>query len=188
MINPFFQTKGKDQFRVQTKGKNLTVRSTVNDEGKRVSKPSSCFTTLQALYDMNQILLVTSQRRDDEGSFFAGDAKIKIFKQFRPSDKYLDKIYAELVRCWEGIQEAIPDLKKEPETMRDHTMPGQRSLVVLANWTGGARYDGAVLARFGIFRTKSRERTGGQKGVVVFREGQLASPFPALVPSLPRVG
>ena len=124
MINdhPFFQAKGASDFRVQTEDKNIHPSVPAESEtGKKIFKPSPCFTTLQTLYAMNEDFLTTEQRAC---SGWANAQEMRNFKQFRVDDEVLEQYYKELVLCWDALIGAIPDLSKPPETMRDHQMPG----------------------------------------------------------------
>jgi DNA sulfur modification protein DndB len=106
----FFSAPGrqKESFKIQTKGKPLIANS-------------SYFTSLQTLYIVNAVLL-TSAERENEGW---GDSKekqkdIKAFKTFRPEEEYIDELYEEATLYWDALLNVIPDLKKEPPTMRVH--------------------------------------------------------------------
>jgi hypothetical protein len=96
--------------RIKTKGKNLT-------------KNDSHFTSLSALYDMNIALLSSSQREPGGwGPISTEGENLQAFTRFRPSEEYIDKLYAELVIYWEALLAEIPDLHKEPIQMRVHEL------------------------------------------------------------------
>ena len=103
----FFKAPGKEKesFKVQTKGKNLR-------------KGVSHFTTLQTLYAINEILLKT-RRRINSGWFPDGE---NISKQFRPDEDYIDEFYVEIADYWDTILEVLPDLRKNPASMRCHSL------------------------------------------------------------------
>lgn len=114
----FFQSSGRhmDSLLVQTKGKALK-------EG------SSYFTSLQQLYDLNEILLTTHMRsnlgwgpENSDGMI----ADIKKFKLFRPSETYLDQLFDELVVYWDALIESIPDLRLKPSEARNHNSEGAK--------------------------------------------------------------
>ncbi len=108
----FFQAPGRqrESLRIKTKGKNLT-------------KNDSHFTSLSALYDMNIALLSSSEREPGGwGPIRAEGQNLKSFMRFRPSEEYIDKLYAELVVYWEALLAEIPDLRKEPRQMRVHEL------------------------------------------------------------------
>lgn len=109
---PFFQWPGrqKESARVKTKGKNL--------------KPGDpYFTSLQTLYKMNIALLSAAWRANSDS---AEDRELlknfNTFKKYRPNEEYIDRVYDELMIYWDGIIEAVPDLKKDPATMRVHNL------------------------------------------------------------------
>ena len=105
----FFKAPGreKDSFKVQTKGKNLR-------------QGVSHFTTLQTLYTINEILL-TTRRRINSGWLPDGE---DINVQFRPDEDYIDERYMEISGYWDAILEALPDLHKNPLSMRCHDLSG----------------------------------------------------------------
>ena len=110
--NAFFQSPGRqrESMRVKTKGKNLTKKDTH-------------FTSLSTLYDMNIALLSSSEREPRGwGPIRAEGQNLKSFIRFRPSEEYIDKLYAELVVYWEALLAEIPDLHKEPIQMRVHEL------------------------------------------------------------------
>ena len=110
--NAFFQSPGRqrESIRIKTKGKNLT-------------KNDPHFTSLSALYDMNIALLSSSEREPGGwGPIRAEGQNLKSFMRFRPSEEYIDKLYAELVMYWEALLAEIPDLRKEPSQMRVHEL------------------------------------------------------------------
>lgn len=93
-------------FRVLTKGKNL-------------KSGSSHFTSLQTLYEVNKILLMTTERRRQWGR--AKD--LRIFLQFRPDESEIDRYYQTLCNCWDALLLALPVLREGPERMRSHELP-----------------------------------------------------------------
>ena len=103
----FFKAPGreKDSFKVQTQGKNLR-------------KGVSHFTTLQTLYAINKILL-TTRRRINSGWMSNGE---DIDVQFRPDEDYIDERYIEISDYWDAILEVLPDLRKNPASMRCHDL------------------------------------------------------------------
>ena len=109
----FFKWDGKqkDSPRVKTKGKGFT-------------KKDQHFTTLQTLYAMNKILLTTSYRENFGWSERESDVKINTLILFRQSEEFLDSLYCELEVYWNGILNALPVLRKEPQNMRIHTADG----------------------------------------------------------------
>lgn len=104
----FFQAPGpeRDSFKVLTKGRNL--KSGV-----------SHFTTLQILYDANEILLRTRARQVHGWS--AGGTQID--KQTRPEEEEIDKYHEELERYWNAILRVLPILREPPQKMRTHEIP-----------------------------------------------------------------
>ena len=103
----FFKAPGreKDSFKVQTKGKNLR-------------QGVSHFTTLQTLYAISEVLL-TTRRRLNSGWLPEGEA---INKQFRPEEDYIDERYVEISEYWDTILKVLPDLHRDPASMRCHDL------------------------------------------------------------------
>ena len=104
----FFRAPHPEQtsFRVLTKGKNL-------------KSGASHFTSLQTLYEMNKILLMTIERRRQWGR--AKD--LKVFLQFRPEENEIDRYYQTLSNCWDAVLLAVSVLREAPERMRTHELP-----------------------------------------------------------------
>ena len=104
----FFRAPHPEQksFRVLTKGKNL-------------KSGASHFTSLQTLYEMNKILLMTTERRRQWGR--AKD--LKVFLQFRPEENEIDRYYQTLSNGWDAVLLAVSVLREAPERMRTHEIP-----------------------------------------------------------------
>jgi len=87
-------------------------------KGKNLSASDSWFISLEGLYDLNQELLTSQQRKnfgwDDEGTIS------KEFTRMRPSEEILESLYDELVMYWDVLIDVLPQLKKHPSEMRDH--------------------------------------------------------------------
>lgn len=98
----FFQAPGpqKESFKVLTKGKNLR-------------KNAPHFTTLQTLYEANEILLKSRLRGSDWYRY-------KSEKQFRPDEDEIDDYYKELSNYWDAILEVLTELRNHPLEMRVH--------------------------------------------------------------------
>ena len=110
----FFKWAGRprESQRVKTKGKNL-----------RSTDPH--FTSLGSLYEMNIELLSSAQRIPKGwGPISAEGTDLKSFKRFRPSEEYIDSLYAELTMYWDALLDEIPDFHKDPLLMRVHEMDG----------------------------------------------------------------
>ena len=110
--NAFFKSPGiqRKSRRIKTKGKNLT-------------KTDLHFTSLSTLYDMNIALLSSAQREPKGwGPISAEGTDRNIFMRFRPSEEYIDGLYAELAMYWEALLAEIHDLHKEPIQMRVHEL------------------------------------------------------------------
>ena len=82
-------------------------------KGKNLRSGDSYFTTLQTLYGMNESLLLTADR--DHSGFTRKD-----YRQFRPSEDDLDRMFAELMIYWNAILSEIGALHNEPAKMRAH--------------------------------------------------------------------
>ena len=101
----FFKASGRhrDSPRIKTTGgKNL-----------RVNAPH--FTSLETLYSVNTTLLRSRARRNGEW------ANLKMYMRFRPDDDYIDELYEELVSYWSALVKVLPDLRRDPLTMRCHS-------------------------------------------------------------------
>ena len=112
----FFKAPGRhlESVRVQTKGRPLR-------EG------TSHFTSLQQLYDMNEILLTTPLRSNTgwgPGPEAERVNNLNHFKRFRPSEEYLDELFDELGLYWDAITAAVPDLALSPGDARNHQADG----------------------------------------------------------------
>ena len=104
----FFRTHSTERasFRVLTKGKNL-------------KSGAPHFISLQALYEVNKALLMTTENRRRWGR--AKD--LKAFLQFRPDENEIDAHYASLATHWDALLAALPCLCERPERMREHQLP-----------------------------------------------------------------
>jgi len=99
----FFEWNGRpsDSPKLKTKGKN--IRS-----------GEAYFTSLQTLYAVNQILLKTpSRERTNYGT--------NEYRQVRPSEEGLDKMFEELTLYWDALLDELPFLKNDPSRMREHS-------------------------------------------------------------------
>lgn len=80
-------------------------------KGKNLRSGDNYFTTLQALYNMNESLLHTAER----------DLwRRKDYRQFRPAEDDLDGMFNELMIYWNAILSEIDVLYHEPTKMREH--------------------------------------------------------------------
>lgn len=104
----FFRSPGadRDSFRVLTKGKALKTGA-------------SYFTSLQTLYAMNRVLLMSTGMRQRWG----GAKELRTFLQFRPDEVEIDRYYGFAAGVWDALLDAIPDLRENPELMRCHDVP-----------------------------------------------------------------
>ena len=104
----FFRAPQPEQksFRVQMRGKNL-------------KSGSPQFISLQTLYEVNKTFLMTPERRRRWGIA----KNLKIFLQFRPEEDEIDRCYDVLCRHWDGLLRAVPELRREPQRMRAHSLP-----------------------------------------------------------------
>ena len=68
-------------------------------------------------------MLSSAQRRPKGwGLNSAEGTDLNSFKRFRPSEEYIDSLYAELAMYWDALLAEIPDLNKDPRLMRVHEM------------------------------------------------------------------
>ena len=112
----FFKAPGRhlESVRVQTKGRSLR-------EG------TSHFTSLQQLYDMNEILLTTPLRSNigwGPGPEAERVGNLTHFKRFRPPEEYIDECFTELELYWNALLEVIPDLSLKPSDAKNHQADG----------------------------------------------------------------
>ena len=92
-------------------------------KGKNLRSTDPYFTSLETLYEMNIELLSSAQRKPNGwGQISAEGADLNSFKRFRPSEDYIDSLYAELAMYWDALLEEIPDFHKDPLLMRIHEM------------------------------------------------------------------
>ena len=82
-------------------------------KGKNIRSGESYFTTLQTLYNINEMLLKTPNR---EASGFMS----KDYKQFRRSEEELDDLFEELMTYWSAMLAALCVLQSDPTKMRSH--------------------------------------------------------------------
>ena len=87
-------------------------------KGKNVQPGSSHFTSLEMLYEINEHLLATAQRRNI--GWGAEKASVKEYKRFRPLDDEIDALETELTLCWDALTAALPVLEQNPALMRVH--------------------------------------------------------------------
>ncbi len=112
----FFQAEGrqKSSYRVSTRGRNL-----------RSGAPH--FTTLQILYDVNQRLLTSAARLQDDWPL-PGRLRDPFLQQ-RPPEGELDENLEELVGYWDVLIRLLPELRQDPREMRRHEVPGEDNLL-----------------------------------------------------------
>lgn len=110
--HPFFKAGGgsADSHRVKT------------TKGKNLNKNDAFFTSLEALYSISEQLLSSNARTADGWDDEHSDSKR--FKRFRPEDDVIEGLYEELSLYWSGLVEVLPELSKEPVTMRNHAVVG----------------------------------------------------------------
>ena len=107
----------------QWAGKQSESQRVKTQKGKNLNSTDSYFTSLGTLYEMNIELLSSAQRRPKGwGPISAEGADLKSFKRFRPSEEYIDSLYAELTMYWDALLAEISDLHKDPRLMRVHDM------------------------------------------------------------------
>lgn len=106
----FFRWEGrhKDSPRIKAEG------------GKNLRKTDPYFTSIITLYEMNEQLLTSKRREDSDGGWGLDAEDVKSFKRFRPSEELIDSLYEELVLYWDGLLQALPALRSNPTTMREH--------------------------------------------------------------------
>ena len=86
--------------------------------GANVQPGSSHWTSLEMLYKLNGQFLMTPARRNR--GWGMNNERLKEFIRFRPEEEVIDALADELFRCWDGLVMALPVLREDPSTMRDH--------------------------------------------------------------------
>ena len=92
--------------------------SKLKTKGKNVRAGESYFTSLQTLYEINEILLSTPTR--EQGGVFKKESK-----QFRLPEDELEAMYEELVCYWDALLDGVDVLKSDPAKMRKHDIEQQ---------------------------------------------------------------
>ena len=108
--HPFFRApvdKHRDSPKIKTK------------KGKNLRPGDPYYTSLETLYAMNTLLLSSRARKNSEWS------DLKMFKRFRPDEDYIDKLYEELAGYWDELLVVLPELKRDPPSMRCHDEHGE---------------------------------------------------------------
>lgn len=83
----------------------------VKMKGRNLQKKDTHFTSLQTLYDMNKILLLSEERKFDRNWVVKENSP-------RPKDEELEDLYKEITGYWDSIIEAIPELREDTAKMR----------------------------------------------------------------------
>ena len=116
--NAFFQSDARRQI------ESYRIKTT---KGKNLKTGDPYFTSIETLYEMNIELLSSSKRISmgwAQGNEEGPD--LKTFKKFRPSEEYIDRLYDELLIYWDGLLEALPDLREDPLKMRFHEITDRK--------------------------------------------------------------
>ena len=109
----FFKSAGKqwDSRRIKTR------------RGKNLNNKDPYFTSLETLYEINIELLSSGQRMPKGwGEISEEGVDLKTFKRFRPSEEYIDNLYAELSMYWDALLAELPILHNDPPKMRIHEL------------------------------------------------------------------
>ena len=104
----FFSSPGRDKDSSRIKMK----------PSKNVSSGSCHWTSLEALYEINIILLSTAQRRNE--GWGSNSDKLKEYKRFRPEEEEIDALEHELSLYWNALIDSLPILWSDPSKMRVH--------------------------------------------------------------------
>lgn len=96
----------------------------VKMNGKNLKEGESYFTSLQALYSMNQTLLTSKVRSlDGWGNKQAYEKDVSVFIRFRPDEEYLEELYKELSIYWDALAKVLPVLEGNPADQKNHQSP-----------------------------------------------------------------
>lgn len=99
----------------------------VQTKGRPLREGTSHFTSLQELYNLNEILLTTPIRSNTgwgPGPVAERVNNVNHFKRFRPDEDYLDELFDELTLYWNAITDVIPDLQLNPSDAKNHQSDG----------------------------------------------------------------
>lgn len=111
----FFKSEGRQQESRRVK----TLR------GKNLTEKDPYFTSLETLYEMN-ILLLSSRSRGGpyrpKTVWGPRSEPFTDFVRFRTDDSYIDELYIELTMYWDGLLKEIPELHRNPQEMRVHSL------------------------------------------------------------------
>lgn len=87
--------------------------------GKSLNTGAPFFTTIETLYEMN-ILLLSSKKRVQSKWGRVDSKAMKVFRQVRPAEAYIDALYNELEIYWDALLAELPILRQDPKIMRYH--------------------------------------------------------------------
>lgn len=104
----FFQWDGVGVAKVDTERSSEALSATAN-----------AYVTIVGLYKMNVNLLWTQEISSEYGNPLSG-ASWKELIQMSPEEDEVDSMYEGLERIWDGMLITLPDLQKEPVSMRCH--------------------------------------------------------------------
>jgi len=108
----FFHYSGRQKESVKVK----------TTKGKNLRHNDSYFTSLEALYEIN-IILLSSRYRKNNGWNREGVTDSNEFLRFRPEEEQLEDLFNELSLYWNVLIDVLPVLKNDPSSMRDHSAP-----------------------------------------------------------------
>lgn len=102
-------------------GRQLDSGKVKTTKGKNLKLTDPYFTSIETLYAMNIGMLNSRNRRTHGWNGEGAGSKLKDFVRFRPSEEFVDQLYAELALYWDALLGEVPDLRQPPTDMRAHS-------------------------------------------------------------------
>lgn len=106
-------------------GRQKESRRIKTEKGKNLRESESYFTSIETFYEMNKDLLSSRSRKNRGWGPQPDSEKLEEFLRFRPDDAVIDSLFAELKVYWDALLGEIPDLRKDPSTMRMHSLSAE---------------------------------------------------------------
>ena len=107
-IDPYYPNSFYNECKESLKNNNVDFQEFIN-----IKSPFEWYFRLD-----KEPIIVNYDKSSDSSSRWM----VNIIKPLRPNEEYIDRVYEELIIYWDGIIEAVPDLKKDPASMRVHNL------------------------------------------------------------------